>query len=340
MSAGRTCPLEYSYGVQALSRPCDFVADTLYVVGGLYGNLEALEAIFELRAAEQGQGRRVTLLFNGDFNWFNVDPQKFALLNCAVLDHPAIAGNVEAELCAERLKQVGCGCGYPEYVDSASVERSNAIIARLKATAARFAPITRAFSRLGFNAVVEVGAERVAVVHGDACSLAGWRFAAEALEPPDLRLRRALGVPDTVVTSITEMQAYFRASSVRIFASSHTCLPVAQTYEVDGRRCLLINNGAAGMPNFRGQRFGVITRISTHPTPPAGWLYGCWVGALRCDAIAVRYDHQAWIRSFLSSWPEGSPAYESYYRRLTEGPDYTLEQAARQGVELNPHALP
>jgi hypothetical protein len=333
--AGRTCPIEYAYTPQSFTRLPDLYADTIYIIGGLYGNLDALDAIVEMQRREEADGGRVTLFFNGDFNWFNLDSAEFDAINRAVFVHRAIIGNVEAELSAERLSQVGCGCGYPEYIGEDVVERSNAIIARLKETAAQKSEIAEELSRLPLNAVVSVGDERVAVVHGDARSLAGWEFAAEVLEPPNIRLRRSLSVPETLLTRCVEMEAYFRIAGVRIFASTHTGLPVAQTYEVDSRRCLLINNGCAGMPNFKGERCGVITRISADSRPPKQSLYGCKIGRLRCDALAVRYDHDSFMRRFLTNWPKGSPAYESYYWRLMEGPDYTLQEAVREGLVAN-----
>jgi hypothetical protein len=65
------------------------------VIGGLYGNLPALDAIEAMCAREQ---QPVTLCFNGDFNWFNVDDAGFPDINERVLRHDAILGNVEAEL--------------------------------------------------------------------------------------------------------------------------------------------------------------------------------------------------------------------------------------------------
>ena len=47
---GRTCPIRYRYGAQALASAPTRVAQTLYVVGGLYGNLQALDALEALAA--------------------------------------------------------------------------------------------------------------------------------------------------------------------------------------------------------------------------------------------------------------------------------------------------
>ena len=42
---GRTCPPHYGYSPRVFARAADFEADTLYVIGGLYGNVLALDAI-------------------------------------------------------------------------------------------------------------------------------------------------------------------------------------------------------------------------------------------------------------------------------------------------------
>ena len=39
------CPADYAYSPGVFDRAPDFEAQTLYVVGGLYGNLAALDAI-------------------------------------------------------------------------------------------------------------------------------------------------------------------------------------------------------------------------------------------------------------------------------------------------------
>jgi hypothetical protein len=92
------------------------------------------------------------------------------------------------------------------------------------------------------------------------------------------------------------------------------------------RRLTVINNGAAGMPNFAGKRFGVITRIAT-TLPPHRPLYGLARSGVRIDAIPVAYDHEAFVARFLRRWPQGSTAYESYWGRIDRGPEFTLAQA-------------
>ena len=95
---GRTCPVSYRYAPRELDREPQVVAETVYVVGGLYGNVEALAAITALAAREAGP---VTLVFNGDFHWFDVADADFAHVTDAVLAHAALRGNVETEIAGD-----------------------------------------------------------------------------------------------------------------------------------------------------------------------------------------------------------------------------------------------
>ena len=298
--AGRTCPLRYRYGAEAIARLPTVEAETLYVIGGLYGNLPALDAIEAMAGAEPGP---VTLVFNGDFNWFNVDEVGFAEINRRVLAHHAIVGNVEAELGVDG-DAAGCGCAYPDHVDGAVVERSNRIHARLKATAAGHPDILAALAGLPMIARFAVGGLRVAVVHGDADSLAGWRFDAAALDEPQNR--------SWIIDA-------FHRADVDIFASTHTCLPALRRFAPG----LVANNGAAGMPNFSEQRYGLLTRIGTRP-PSGEALYGEEQNGVNIHALPIRYDHADWVARFFANWPESSDAWLSYFKRIEHGPDYLL----------------
>ena len=77
-----------------------------------------------------------------------------------------------------------------------------------------------------------------------------------------------------------------------------------------------------------------MTRLSSDPRPPPDSLYGTAVGALRCDALPVRFDHQRWQKRFLVQWPPGSPGHRSYFGRITGDTHLRLVQAARGGVQL------
>ncbi len=295
--------MRYRYGPAALAHAPEQTAETLYVVGGLYGNRPALAALRQLAAQEPGP---VRLCFNGDFNWFNVDDAGFAAVNRAVLEHDACLGNVEAELFVAD-DDAGCGCAYPESVDSGTVERSNRIHRRLKQAAQRHPDLLRPLEALPMLRRYRVGGLAAGVVHGDAESLAGWRFDAAALDDPGER---------------AWIEAAFATARVDVFASSHTCLPALRRFD----RGWVINNGAAGMPNFRERHSGIVTRIGVSPAPTP-ILYGAMVDGVRVDALALDYDGAAWEREFLANWPAESPAHVSYFRRVVAGPDYSLAQA-------------
>ncbi len=302
---GRSCPVSYRHGARALAAPASFEVETLWVAGGLYGNCLALERLIELYEEEPGEK---ALVFNGDFHWFDVARADFVRVNEAVLRHVATRGNVETELVTPAAG-AGCGCAYPEWVGDAVVEHSNRIIERLRATAQSAPEALLRLGELPMHLLAEIAGERVAVVHGDADSLAGWGFSQEQLAAPEGQ---------------AAARAAFVSSGVRIFASSHTCLPVLQSFE-DGRA--IVNNGSAGMPNFRGTRFGLATRISARPR--AGAFYGARSGRLHVEAVAIEYHHAAWLKRFLASWPEGSDAHASYYSRMVDGPGYDPASALR-----------
>jgi hypothetical protein len=299
---GRACPTSYRYSPREMDRESQVVAGTLYVVGGLYGNVEALAAIEAMAAREDAP---VTLVFNGDFHWFDVDDADFAHVTRTVLASPAIRGNVETEVAGED-SGAGCGCAYPADVSDAEVSRSNLILERLRATARRAPELRSRLAALPMHLTAQVGDARIGIVHGDPTSLAGWGFAHDRLDNPTHR---------------RWIETMFREANVHAFASTHTCLPAFRRF--DGG--VVANNGAAGMPNFVGSRCGVITRVGARAHPMR--LYGMEVAGVSIDALRVDYDHERWMTRFLSSWPEGSPAHESYHRRMVQGTRLRLEQA-------------
>ena len=306
---GRTCPVSYRYSPADFHRDPEIVAQTIYVIGGLYGNLEALDAVHALAAREPGP---VTLVFNGDFHWFDVSPPEFARVTREVLEDWAIRGNVETEVAVED-HGAGCGCAYPLDVSDVDVSRSNEILERLRTTARAFPALRERLGALPMNLVACVGEARVGIVHGDAASLAGWGFAQDRLD--DAAHRRWI-------------ESAFRAGEVDVFASTHTCLPAFRAYDFDGARGVVANNGAAGMPNFSGRHAGLITRIGVTPFAGSEKIYGLEARGVHVEALELAYDHGRWVERFLASWPAGSPAYASYFRRIADGPRFTLAQAA------------
>ena len=311
MSPGRSCPLQYRYAPDVFARAADIHAETIYVIGGLYGNVPALSAILELADAESIPP---TLVFNGDFNWFNIDNDGFQAVNREVLRHTALRGNVETELAqpagAEGI--AGCGCSYPDYVDDADVARSNTIMARLQITAHAFPELTETLTSLPMHVVAEVGGSRFGVVHGDAESLAGWRFAHDGLHDPE---------------NIAWLQQICRDAKLAGFVSSHTCLPTFRRFADTGNGHFVINNGAAGMPNFSRTQYGLISRISVNPAGEGLSQYGGMAANVYVDAIPVHYDAEKFQKSFIENWPQGSAAHHSYFQRIVDGPAYTAPHA-------------
>ena len=168
------------------------------------------------------------------------------------------------------------------------------------------APVRAPLYGLPAHLVARIGPLRVGIVHGDAESLAGWKFAQESLDDADVTPWR---------------NAVRAASHIDVFACTHTCLAALRDFALPAGRLTVVNNGAAGMPNFSGTGFGVVTRIATSPSPHRP-LYGLQRDGVYIDALAVDYDSDAFLERFLKRWPQGSSAYASYYRRIVAGPDY------------------
>ena len=305
--AGRICPADYSYDPVVFNRPPNFEARVLYVVGGLYGNPAAFDAVEQLAQQETVPA---AIVFNGDFHWFDAEPQWFAAIEVGVGRHWALRGNVETELGRRDEVGAGCGCAYPPSVGEDVVRHSNQIFAELRRVAT--AAARHWLARLPAHLVAQVGALRVGIVHGDAASLAGWRFAQDMLDQPSRR-----GWLDDVR----------RASNIDLFASTHTCLAALRDFEFATGRLTVINNGAAGMPNFFGSTFGLGTRIAVSPSPHAP-LYGLVRDGVHIDAVPLHYDQGAFLDHFLARWPEGSPTHAPYFQRITSGPDYAVTTAS------------
>jgi hypothetical protein len=313
--AGRVCPASYSYSPSSFARPPEVQADVLYVIGGLYGNHFALAEIERMAKCEEESAQ---LVFNGDFHWFDAEPESFRRIDEAVARHAALRGNVETELAGDDDAN-GCGCAYPESVPDDDVERSNAILDQLRAVARRvdaIKPGGRArLADLPMHLVADVGDTRVGIVHGDAWALAGWRFAHDSLHDAQRD---------------EQLSAVFEQAALDGFASTHTCLPALRVFDTALGERFVVNNGAAGMPNFEHTRYGLITRLATTPVPRAliaTRLYGADAAGVYVDALAVRFDAAAWDQEFERLWPAGSAAHLSYRRRIVDGPSFSIDDA-------------
>ena len=313
--AGRVCPASYSYSPSSFARAPELRAEVLYVVGGLYGNRFALSEIERMAQCETAQAQ---IVFNGDYHWFDADADAFARIDNAVARHAALRGNVETELAGDDEAN-GCGCAYPESVPDDDVQRSNAILNKLRAAAIEvdaIKPGVRArLAALPMHRVAEVGDARIGIVHGDGWALAGWRFAHNSLHSEDRE---------------SSLAAVFEQAALDGFASTHTCLPALKLFDTPLGERFVINNGAAGMPNFKNTRYGLITRLATAPVPRAlgaARLYGADAAGIYVDALAVRFDVNAWDDEFERIWPAQSPAHVSYGTRIKHGPDFSVDEA-------------
>jgi hypothetical protein len=317
LTPGRTCPIDYHYGPAVFRQPVPphlADLDVLYLVGGLYGNEWALHEVLRMFDAEVG---RKQLVFNGDFHWFDADPDAFDRIQRAVLPHVVLRGNVETELAHHTpVSDAGCGCAYPDWVDDAVVNRSNRILQRLW-TATTLAHRAQ-LAALPMWQTASVGGMRIGIIHGDAQSLAGWGFAQEHLADDAHR---------------HTVRAWFEQAHVDAFASSHTCLPVYQQIrrQNNARLGWVFNNGAAGMPNFQGDPAGLLTRIAL-TAPPTGHTSRAGVvqGPVHIDALAITVSAAQVQQQFLAQWPHGSDAHASYYSRIIAGPSYHPHQVIRQ----------
>lgn len=312
---GRACPQDYRLPPQLFSADPLLCCKTLYVVGGLYGNPFALTALDRL---VEDEGEDSLVLLNGDMHWFDRSLEDFREIERRTAAYVRLAGNVERELCRSQDVGVGCGCAYPSCVSDAAVSRSNSIHALLKEAFSQDKLLRVAMKGRPAAAVVDVAGRKVGVTHGDEKLVGGWRCSRESLR--DGRRQVELG-------------SWMERNGIDVFATSHTCAPAALRLG----KGAVINNGAAGLPNFRSQQYGLAIRVSSLPAHEA--LFGAACEGLFVDAVPLRYDHQAFLAWFDDLWPRASPAAVSYRDRITNGPDDDIAKALLGGFSPR-HGLP
>jgi predicted phosphodiesterase len=316
--AGRFCPADYRINPQIFARSTSTPEfDVVYVVGGLYGNTEALKLICQAFDAEPNS--RKCMVFNGDFHWFDVADAEFIEIEKKASQYVQLRGNVETELArhvAVGESDIGCGCAYPDDVPAKDVDYSNKIIQQLRATYQRLRTensVATNLSDLPMAMRVQVGGLGIAVTHGDIDSLAGWSLAHNRIE-------------STLATSLGRK---LHELAIDVVASSHTCLPAL--HRRNGK--LIVNNGAAGLGNFQSNTAGLVTRISKDNEVlsllPIEYKSELKVsaGAVNVQALSVPFDDVTWQRKFLAQWPSASAAHESYWKRIQQGTSYSVKQA-------------
>ena len=316
--AGRACPIDYhlDQAVWASDPAPEHCFDTLLVVGGLYGNPFAGETVRAMAEAERallGEGGRVGVVYNGDMHWFDRTAEEFARIEALSEGGIPLVGNVEAEVRRASDVGVGCGCAYPSCTDDASVSRSNRIHRIMRDAVRQHPNLVALLEGRPGHMVVQVGECKVGITHGDEKLLGGWDCSLEQLEQV---LRQA------------ELSDFMADNGIDIFATTHTCAAVACKLPAG----VVVNNGAAGLPTFTGQQFGVLTRIAATPSEDA--IYRATHKGLFIEAVPVRYDHDAYLAWFDALWPRRSPAQISYRKRIVEGPDCYISDALLGGFEV------
>lgn len=111
---GRICPLDYSIDSESFRNFRAIENSTVYIVGGLYGNFEALKEIIYMAKEEYNKyNSEVFIIFNGDMHWFDIEKEYFKNIEDMSEDCEKLLGNVERELFRENDIGIGCGCAYP-----------------------------------------------------------------------------------------------------------------------------------------------------------------------------------------------------------------------------------
>lgn len=314
--AGRACPIDYRIAADAFAGTPEESCDVLYVVGGLYGNPFALDAVEGLAVAE-APSVKTLVVFNGDAHWFDKTAENFAAIEERISRYLPLVGNVEAELRRQTDVGVGCGCAYPECTTDEAVSRSNRIHRMLSAAVDAHPELKDGLQGRPSTLTVGVAGAKVGIAHGDEKLLGGWDCSRESLQD---------------IMRQDEIDRFMVANGLDAFVTTHTCAPVALTLA----RGAMINNGAAGLPNFAGERFGLCIRIAR--TSAEDWLFGTELDGLFIQAVPVRYDHDAYLSWFDALWDETSPAAVSYRDRIMNGPDDHLRDSLLGGFRRGPAA--
>ncbi|WP_165062817.1 arsenosugar biosynthesis radical SAM (seleno)protein ArsS [Adlercreutzia sp. ZJ154] len=314
--AGRACPIDYKIAEDAFSGTPQESCDVLYVVGGLYGNPFALDAIEAMIQAEDSS-KKTLVVFNGDAHWFDKTAENFAAIEDRIQKYVPLVGNVEAELRRQTDVGVGCGCAYPECTTDEAVSRSNRIHKMLSIAVDKHPELKQRLVGRPATLTVDVAGFKVGITHGDEKLIGGWDCSRETLQD---------------IMRQDELDGFMAANGIDVFVTTHTCAPVALTLA----RGAIINNGAAGLPNFAGENFGLCIRIACNSSEE--WSFGTQLDDLFIQAVPVRYDHNAYVKWFDALWSETSPAAVSYRDRILNGPEDYLIDSLLGGFSCGPSA--
>lgn len=309
--AGRACPTDYRIAPDAFKGEATVNCEVLYVVGGLYGNPFAASAVDDLVKSEGDADVKVVL--NGDIHWFDKTAENFADIERRIESYILLVGNVEAELRRQEDVGVGCGCAYPDCTADDSVARSNRIHKMLSFALEKAPELKEMLIGRPSLLVANVAGRRVGITHGDEKLLGGWDNSRETLQD---------------ILRQDEVDTFMSESNLDVFTTTHTCAPAA----IRLARGVVINNGAAGLPNFAGEHFGLCIRIAK--TSREDSLFECELDGLHVQAVPVRYDHDAYVKWFDELWSPTSAAAISYRSRIIEGPADHIRDSLLGGFSL------
>lgn len=297
MEKGRNCSLEYILQKDWTKKIKNLEAEVIYIVGGLYGNRCALEIINKM-----AHGENAKVIFNGDMHWFDVEKEDFLKIEELSKGSIKLLGNVEFEL-LNNTTSLGCGCNYPEDVSDGVVERSNIIHNMMKENI-KGDQILNDIKGRSKTLVLDFFGKKIAITHGDEKSMSGWKCSNDNLK---LESRKK------------ELDNWFKENDIDILATTHTCLAVVY----DNGRNIVINNGAAGMANIKGETFGLFTRIAKNSHKKA--IYSEYRDGLYVELVKVDFNIEKFKLWFEKVWPDDSPASISYKNRIINGTSLTIE---------------
>jgi predicted phosphodiesterase len=284
--------------------------DVLYSVGGLYGNVEAMKTVISMAEQEQGN---VCIALNGDYHWFDATLESFLEIEKLIAPYIPMNGNVEFELSRTQACGVGCGCSYPTSMSDGFVSRSNAIYGRIKEAISQKSGLAASLKNRPAWGIVKVGDALVGLTHGDEKSVSGWGCSVDSLHDEN-RLK--------------ELDEFFAQHSIDILSTTHTCAAAAIALD----NGIVINNGSAGLPEYKGLLYGLINRVAKTPHEDA--IYRSQINDIYVEAVPVRYNQEAFIEWFDSIWEADSPAAKSYRPRAVSGPDTVFSDAVGAGFEI------
>ncbi|WP_101773280.1 calcineurin phosphoesterase [Peptostreptococcus faecalis] len=296
--AGRTCPLDYKIEESSFDT-IEGRYDTIYVIGGLYGNKFALKKIIEMANEEYNETNIMPkFVFNGDMHWFDYKYDDFIEIEKLSESGIKLLGNVEAEMIRLNDIGVGCGCSYPDTTSDDAVERSNEIHKKLKDLATKRKDVYKELEDRKKIVNIQVGSSKVSITHGDEKYLSGWDCSLENLSKKSRQ---------------EELYDFMKSKKIDVFATTHTCAQVVLKYEDKA----VYNNGASGMASVNTSLGGIITRISTNRRED--FIVEDKINDVYIQQCIVDYDVDEFISWFDEIWNIDSPASISYRNRIING---------------------